>query len=258
MNKLALVLIVASIAISSFVTYQVTTSKSVEMNEQFVKKDDLKKLFNEYVDQGAEDIFAAVVKGAALQKQAEAEKQRKLVLESKDELENDPTSPFIGNENGDVKIVMFSDYRCGYCKRTMPVLEKLVSEDAGLKVIFKEYPVLGQASLVSSMASLAAFNLDKSKFAQFNKTLFEKPLESETDLLLIANEVGLDNQKFLEEVSKPSTRIIIENNRAMGDRLGIRGTPAFVIDGVLYPGVLSEIKLREIIEQVRNTRPPQG
>jgi protein-disulfide isomerase len=252
MNKLALGLIVISIAASSFVTYQVTRTNAVDMSEQYVKKDEIKKLFDEYIEQGAETVFAAAVKGAELQKQAEAEKQRQAVLDSKAELENDPTSPFMGNENGDVTIVMFSDYRCGYCKKSAAILEKLVKNDDGLKVIIKEYPVLGRASVVSSTASLAAFNLDKSKFAAFNKNLFEKPLNSEIDLLAMAEAVGLDGKAVMAEMAKPSYGAIIANNMALGNKLGIKGTPAFVIDGVLYPGAMPEEQFVALIEHTRN------
>ena len=133
MNKLALVLIVVSIAASSLITYQITKTNGAGLSGDYVKKEDLKAYFDQYVDEGAESIFAAAAKGLELQKQAEEERKRQAILDSKDALENDPNTPFTGNENGDVNIVMFSDYRCGYCKQAAPMLAQLLQNDGNVK-----------------------------------------------------------------------------------------------------------------------------
>jgi protein-disulfide isomerase len=254
MNKLALVIIVASIAASSLITYQIAKSNVGSLSDQYVKKEDLKAYFDQYVDSGAETIFAAVMKGVELKKQAEADQKRQAILDSKDALENDPNTPYTGNENGDVNIVMFSDYRCGYCKQSAPMLAQLLQNDGKLKLIIKEYPVLGQASVVSAKAALAAFKLDKSKYAEFNKQLLNKPISSEKDLIGIANASGYDGEVLLKEMAKPEYSQSLKDNRELGSRLGINGTPAFIIDGVLYPGAMSGTRLTDVINGVRQKR----
>lgn len=263
MNKLALGLIVASIAASSFITYQVMQSQLVGQSENYVTKDmlegyltreGLNEQFGKYLDENAEQVFAAVAKGVAMQKQAEADKKRQALQDSKAELENDLRSPVAGNENGDVTIVMFSDYRCGYCKRSAPMLEKLLASDTGLKLVVKEFPVLGPASIISAKAALALYTLDKSKYPAFNKQLFETELSSEVQLIELATSVGVDAKLLLAEMAKPEYDELLEKNHALGTSLGVNGTPAFVIDGVLYPGAMPEDQFVALIEHTRSKR----
>lgn len=248
MNKLVWIITSLSIVITSLITYQVTV---LVKDSDYVKKEELKTYVDQYIAQSPDIIFSTFVKGAKLQEQALVEKKRQALLDSKDELENDPSSPYVGNEKGDVKIVMFSDYRCGYCKKTAPILEQLLKNDAGLKVIVKELPVLGPASVISANAALAVFKLDKSKFAAFNKRLYKKPLGSEADLLAMAKAAGIDGKALLIEMAKPEYQKIIQKNNTLGSSLGVDGTPAFVIDGVLYPGALPEEQLLALIKNVR-------
>jgi len=254
MNRFALLLSVVSILLSSFVTYQLVQSNKAGLSDQYIKKDDLKIYFDQYVDQGAETIFAAVVKGVELQKQADAEKKRMAILDSKDALENDPTTPYSGNEKADVNIVMFSDYLCGYCKKSAPILAKMLQDDPNLKLIVKEYPVLGQGSMIAAKAALAAFKIDKSKYPAMNMQLFEKTLGSEKDLLDMASAAGIDGAALLTEMATPENNQSIQQNQALGSKLGINGTPAFIIDGVLYPGAMSGEQLAEIVKNIRASR----
>lgn len=254
MNKLALILIVVSIAASSLITYQVTQSGSDGLSEQYVKKDELKKYFDEYVDQSSNEIYASLVKGIEQQKSLAEKEKQQAIIDSRQELEDDPLTPFMGNENGDVKIVMFSDYRCGYCKRTAPILEKILHEDGNLKLIIKEYPVLGQASVISAKAAVAVFKMDKSKYAEFHKQLFERPLNSEKDLIEIAAAAGVNGVALLTEMAKPEHAGQVKKNRILGSRLGINGTPAFIIDGTLFPGAMSKAQLLDVIKKVRAKR----
>ena len=248
MNKSVWGIASLSIVLTAFVTYQVTVSFN---SNNYVKKEDLKSYFDQYLDQSTESIFSAFVKGAKLREQAVADKKRQSIVDSQQLLENNPTSPFMGNEKGDVKIVMFSDYKCGYCKKSAPVLEQLLKSDTNLKLIVKEFPILGPASVISAKAALAAFKLDKNKFSALNKQLFIKELASEKDLLQLAKSVGIDGKALLLEMDKPEYDEIIQQNQALGSSLGIDGTPAFIIDGELYPGAMGQEQLTSVIKTVR-------
>lgn len=247
MNKSVWVIVSLLIALTSLSTYMITVS----YNDDYVKKEDLKNYFDQYVDQSTEAIFSAFVKGAKLREQAAADKKRQSIVDSQQLLENNPTSPFMGNEKGDVKIVMFSDYKCVYCKKSAPVLEQLLKSDTNLKLIVKEFPILGPASVISAKAALAAFKLDKNKFSALNKQLFIKALASEKDLLQLAKSVGIDGKALLLEMDKPEYDEIIQQNQALGSSLGIDGTPAFIIDGKLYPGAMGQEQLTSVIKTVR-------
>lgn len=251
MNKSVLGTVFLSVVLTSFVTYQVTVSVN---SNTYVKKDDLKNYFDQYLEQSTKAVFSAFVKGAKLQEQAAVEKKRQAVLDSQQLLENDPATPFTGNEIGDVKIVMFSDYSCGYCKNSAPVLEQVLKQDKNLKLIIKEFPILGPASIVTAKAALAAYKLDKTKYAALHKQLFQQSLTSEKELLQLAKSVGIDGKSLLNEMLKPEYNQVVEANQVLASNLGINGTPAFIIDGVLYPGALQEDQLKDIVKQVREKR----
>ncbi|NOY66047.1 MAG: DsbA family protein [Gammaproteobacteria bacterium] len=254
MNKFALVLMVLSIAATAFITHEITQSNSGGLSDQYVKKEDLKVYFDEYVNQSPNELYISVIKGLEQQKKLEDEKKKLVVIEHKQELENDPKTPYLGNEEGDIKIVMFSDYRCGFCKRMAPIFTKMLKKDTGLKLIMKEYPVLGQASVIAAKAALAVFQMDKTKYAAFNLLLFQKPLGSEKEFLEIAKAAGIDGAALLTEMMKPEYAQQIQKNRALGQKLGINGTPAFVIDDVLYPGAMSEEQILDVIIKIRDKR----
>lgn len=251
MNKSVWVIVFLSVVLTSFVTYQVTVSVN---SNTYVKKDELKNYFDQYLEQSTKAVFSAFVKGAKLQEQVAVEKKRQAIVDSQQALENDPATPFIGNEKGDVNIVMFSDYSCGFCKKSAPILEQVLKQDKNLKLIVKEFPILGPSSIVSAKVALAAYKLDKTKYASVHKQLFTKRLNSEKDLLQLAKLVGIDGKSLLLEMEKPEYNQIAEENQALASSLGVNGTPAFVIDGVLYPGALSEEQLKGIVKQVREKR----
>lgn len=251
MNKLVWVSASLSIVLTSLITYQVTVSVK---SSDYVKKDELKNYFDQYVDQNTETIFSAFVKGAKLQEQAAVEKKRQAIAGSQQELENDPTTPFVGNEKGDVSIVMFSDYRCGFCKKSSPILERILGQDKNLKLMIKEFPVLGPSSLVSAKVALAVFKLDKRKYAAVHKQLYTTTLTNEKDLLKLSKAVGIDGKALLAEMAKSEYDQILAKQNSLASSLGINGTPAYVIDGTLYPGALAEKQLQDIIKQVRDKR----
>ena len=251
MNKSVWVIVFLSVALTSFVTYQITVSVN---SNNYVKKDELKSYFDQYVDQSTKAIFSAFVKGAKLQEQAAVEKKRQAIAESQQSLENDSATPFIGDENGDVSIVMFSDYSCGYCKKSAPILEQVLEQDKNLKLIIKEFPILGPSSIISAKAALAAYKLDKTKYSSLHKKLYTKILNSEKDLLALAKAASIDGKSLLVEMAKPEYDQIVEKNQVLASSLGINGTPAFIIDGVLYPGALTDKQLQDIVNQVREKR----
>jgi protein-disulfide isomerase len=192
----------------------------------------------------------------ALQVKREAEERervRNLIATKQTELLNDPHSPVSGNLEGDVTVVEFFDYRCGYCKRVAGTVTQLQEDDPNVRVVYKDYPILGEASVLAARAALAS--TAQGKHLAFHEALLasEEELTQET-ILALATAVGLDTQKIQRDMESPSIQTTIERNRALARELGINGTPGFIIGTELVPGALDLKDLKNLIKQVRQKK----
>lgn len=243
-----------SIAASSLLTYWVVSSQANVQGGEGLNRDEVRSVMDEYLAEHPETFYAAVLKGMEKQEQAAKEKNRESILGRTNELENDPATPFGGNANGDVRIVLFTDYNCGYCKRAAPILKDLLKSDPNLKIVVKELPILGPGSLIAATAGLSVFAIDPEKYLAFHFRMFETDIKSEQDIYDVAKAVGIDQEKLVAEMKNPAIHASLRKIYTLASDLGISGTPAFVIDGYLYPGALSKEQLVAAIRKVRNDK----
>ena len=247
-------LLVVSIALSSALTYWIVSSQSNVRGGAGLSKEEVRSVVDEYLEDSPETFYAAVVRGMEKQEQAAQEKKRENILGRIDELEHDPATPFGGNAKGDVSIVIFTDYNCGYCKRAAPILKDLLKSDPNLKVVVKELPILGPGSLVSAAAGLSVFSIAPEKYLPFHFKMFETDIKSEQDIYDVAKDVGIDQEKLVAEMKNPAIHTTLRKITALASDLGISGTPAYVIDGYLYPGALTKSQLVAAIKKVRDNK----
>ena len=180
----------------------------------------------------------------------EQERTRQVIATKQAELLNDQDSPVSGNLEGDVTVVEFFDYRCGYCKRVAGTVTQLQQDDPNVRVVYKDYPILGEASELASRAALAS--KVQGKHLAFHEALLasEEELTQET-ILALATAVGLDTEKLHRDMESPSIQTTIERNRTLAKELGINGTPGFIVGTELVPGALALKDLKNLIRQVR-------
>ncbi|HMY58656.1 MAG TPA: DsbA family protein, partial [Pseudomonadota bacterium] len=151
------------------------------------------------------------------------------------ELLEDPDAPAIGNINGDITVYEFFDYRCPYCKRVAGDVMKLVAEDSGIRVVFKEFPVLGEDSVTAAKAALATHK--QGKYGAMHEILMEHRGEFALDTLAeLADRAGIDADRMIKDMSSPEIAAQIQRNEVLAMLLGIRGTPGFLIGRFLVPG----------------------
>ena len=185
-----------------------------------------------------------------IQAQQEAQENIKLY---KDEIENDSDTPVYGNKNGDIIITKFFDYNCGYCKRSHNELKKLMSEDKNIKLVLKDVPILGESSVILSKYALAVHVIDPSKYYKFYSKLMESSGSiNENTLLQMINELGISKSKIENAMKSDKVQEIISKNTNLFTKLQLGGTPAFVINGNIFPGMLSYERLKEEIKNIRN------
>ena len=175
---------------------------------------------------------------------------QKGVQENQAELFRDPDSPIGGNPNGDVVIVDFNDYQCPYCKRTHQAMKSVVAADGKVKTIYKDLPILGEASKVAAVAALAS--VKQGKHTAFHNALMEFTGKLDRDKILdIASSVGIDRAQLEKDMEDPKLKRTIERNLELASALGIRGTPAFVIGKQFVPGAVDAAALKQLIADAR-------
>lgn len=188
---------------------------------------------------------------AELDEQKSAGRQQ-AIKAHRDQLLHDPRSPVGGNPNGDVTIVEFFDYRCPYCKQMEPSLEALLKEDGKIRIVYKEFPVLGPESVYASHIALAA--QQQGKYAAFHDAMMAtKGKVTEEVILDVAARAGLDLAKAKAEMNAPQIEALIRSNYALADALDIQGTPAFIIGDQLVPGATDIAQLRELVAAARQS-----
>jgi protein-disulfide isomerase len=176
-----------------------------------------------------------------------------LIAANADALFDDGYSWVGGNPDGDVTIVEFSDYRCGYCRRAHPEVEELLSSDGNIRFILKEFPILGEASVISSRFAIATKMVaGDAAYKQVHDALIELRADpTEETLDAIATEAGLDADAIFVEMANPEIDRIIAENRALAQRLQINGTPTFVMGDQMYRGYLPLDAMREVVAAIR-------
>jgi protein-disulfide isomerase len=160
--------------------------------------------------------------------------------------------PVLGNPKGDVTIAEYFDYQCGYCKSVHPVVAKVVKEDGNVRLIMKDWPVFGAASVFAAQAVLAAAELGKYQAAQ--DALFKLSGQLTPDRVQqTLEEIGISKDALKTAVNANSKQIagVLDRNWLQAEGLNFQGTPSFVIGATLYPGALQESDLKEAIAKAR-------
>ena len=161
-----------------------------------------------------------------------------------------PMSPVSGNAAGDVTVVEFFDYQCGFCRRALPTMVELLKTDPGVRVVWKEFPILGPVSDFAARASMAAER--QGKYHEFHVRLMgQKEKLSEERIVKVAAGVGLDVARLRRDMADPAIRAYLNETRRLARTLGIGGTPAFVIGDTLIPGVVDTARLKELVAAER-------
>ena len=214
------------------------------------QKQAVEAVIHDYFLKNPEFMVEVLRAAEAKIKQDKAADARQAIATYRQELLADATSPVAGNPDGDVTIVEFFDYRCPYCKQVEPALEALLKEDAKIRVVYKEFPVLGAESVYASRMALAAAKQDK-YFAFHNAMMSTKGQITEKVILQVAATAGVDITKAKADMNAAAIKDIIRQNYTLAEALDINGTPAFIIGDVLVPGATDMDSLKKLVADAR-------
>ena len=188
----------------------------------------------------------------AIQARTEAEaaaKAREAVQKRNTDLVSDPNAPVIGNPDGDVTVVEFFDYNCPYCKRAAPEVAQLIGQDTNLRLVMREWPILGSDSEYAARAALAA--RAQGKYKEYHDAMMRSPRANEVTVRRVAAEIGLDPERLADDMQDPLVAAHIEQSRRLAVDLGITGTPSFVIGETIVPGYVEHGELATIVAETR-------
>ncbi len=175
-----------------------------------------------------------------------------LIAASTEQLYSDPNSWVFGNPDGDVTLVEFADYRCGFCKKSHPVLKELLQLDPNLRLVLKEFPILGPDSTAAARMATAAQDLDPANFEALNDALmrFEGQL-TEAISYQIASRVGYDVAALRKRAASAEIEARIGDNYALARTLGLRGTPSFILGNQIIRGYLPLDQMQAAVAEAR-------
>ncbi|MDE0029319.1 MAG: DsbA family protein [Deltaproteobacteria bacterium] len=214
-------------------------------------KEEIGEIIREYLLNNPEVIFEAAARHQEKQRQLQAQRDRALLKQHRQALLADPDSFVGGNPDGDVTLVEFFDYRCGYCKRFAPALEKIKKQDPKLRVVYKEFPVLGPDSIRGAQAALAARN--QGRYVEFHEALMRVRGNSldEKTLMRVARSVGLDTERLKKDMENPKIQDIIGKTLKLARTLSINGTPAIIVGNQIARGMVPLAELSRMIAKAR-------
>lgn len=209
-----------------------------------------------YLLENPEVIMEAVAVLEQRQAAAEAARDDALVETYLAELQNDGYSWVGGNPDGDITVVEFMDYRCGYCRRAVPEIAKLLEKDGNIRLVVKEFPILGEASMVASRFAIATKNVagDDAYKAVHDALLSLSGEPTEVALRRLADGLELDGKAILAAMNAPEVTEAITRTRALAQQLSISGTPSFVVDTELLRGYLPADAMLDMVKEIRAAR----
>ena len=213
----------------------------------------IEKVVDQYIRAHPEVIEQSLQALEAKRQDEEKQRVKVAIATRQNDLLHDPSSPVSGNLTGDVTVVEFFDYRCGYCKRAAGAVTQLQKEDARVRVVYKDFPILGEASELAAKAALAS--RAQGKHQAFHEALLaaKGDMTKET-ILAVAGEVGLDAKRLEADMAASEWQTVIDRNRALAKDLGIGGTPGFIVGTELVPGALDLKGLKDLVARARNGR----
>jgi protein-disulfide isomerase len=218
------------------------------------QKEAIEKIVKDYLMNNPEVMMEIQSALEAKMETIQAERLKTALKESAGEIFRRPNAPIAGNPSGDVTIVEFFDYNCGYCKRAFGDVAKIVEKDPKVKVVFKELPILSKGSEEAAKVALAAKL--QGKYWDAHRALIGMRGEANEQTALKAVEkLGLDMARLKKDLEAPEVKAEIETVRNLAQKMGIQGTPHFLVGDKAIPGApqnLLEVMTGHVAE-VRKT-----
>ena len=244
--------LVSPVFLAGFLLSQ-TAAQAEDSSVPATGSDTFNEAVHKYILENPQVIIEAIEVYQLQQRAAERRQQEVAFQQFKEDLENNKSSPIIGNPDGDIVLVEFFDYRCPYCRRAAAVIQELLDKDRNLKIVMKEFPILSPESVIGARAALAADQ--QGAYKEYHFELMHNASDlSVNRLLSLADKLNLDVEKFESDMESPEVTQQILETRQLATALGINGTPAFVLNGKSVPPGTLAPEFRKMIAEIRAQR----
>jgi protein-disulfide isomerase len=211
-------------------------------------------IVHDYLTKNPEILVEMTTELDKRQQAEQAEQQQKVISDNADAIFRSPLAYAAGNPDGDVTVVEFFDYNCGFCRRALPDLVKLIDNDDKVRVVFKELPIFGEESEGAAKGAFAAGK--QGKYFEMHQKLFSESGKADRDKVLkIAQELGLDVPQLEKDMDSPEVQKALDEAKDLAQKLGLQGTPLYLIGDRIVPGAPDDLydqlvaKVSEIREQ---------
>ena len=248
LRSLAAVLIAVGLALPAAIPARAQSCSADQRGE-------IERIVKEYLLSHPEllqDVMAELEKRQAA---ADTEKHQAAIKEYSDAIFASPRQVTLGNAQGDVTVVEFFDYNCGYCKRALSDMLELLKTDGKLKFVLKEFPVLGDGSVQAAQVAAAARMQDKSggkKYLEFHQKLLGGRGEADkARALAVAKETGFDIARIEKDMTSEEVKAQIEESFKLAEALGLNGTPSYVVGREVLVGAVGLNTLKEKVNTAR-------
>jgi len=218
---------------------------------QTISEERIKELVLETIRENPGIVFEAVDILERQKQEAQAAAATAILSQRRDLLENDPNAPVLGNPDGDVTIVEFFDYNCPFCRKAKPFIEALLEQDPNVRLVYREWPILGEGSVYAARAALAS--REQGLYEEFHWAMMGmQGRAEEASVLQIAADIGLDIDQLQADMNASEISQHIEMSNTLSQSLGFTGTPSFVIGDALVPGVIETDQMADLVAQARS------
>jgi len=214
------------------------------------QKKEMEGLIHDYLIAHPEVLQEMVQKLDAQQKQAAADTRNTTLSSASKDIYHNELDGIAGNPKGDVTIVEFMDYNCGWCRKSIKEMQSVVTKDKNVRVVLKEFPIFGEGSEYAARAAMAS--VKQGKYWAFHQALFaQKGQVDATVTDAVAKSVGLDVTKMKEDMKSPDIDANINKTRELADQLQFTGTPGFIVGDQVFPGYEEQDKILATIASTR-------
>jgi len=218
------------------------------------QKQEIEGIIKDYLVHHPEVLKDAMEAMDKQQQEAQAEKARATIRDNNATLFNSSHQVVLGNPDGNVTMVEFFDYNCGFCKRALSDMLDLIKSDTNLRFVLKEFPVLGEGSVEAAHVAVAARMQDTTgkKYIEFHqKLLGGRGPADKAHALAVAKDVGFDMVRIQKDMDSDEVKKTIDEDMKLADALGVSGTPSYVVGNELVVGAVGIDELREKIKSER-------
>ena len=228
-------------------------SSGLDADEKVKDVADVEKVIAKWIEANPEAIIKSVSTMQQKAMEARMKDAQKNISVKKDELFKDKNSPQHAPSGYNVTVVEFFDYNCGYCKKAQATVEELLKEDKKVRIVYKEFPILGQPSAEMAQIAIAVNMISPSSYKKFHDTLMQSHEKGKDAAMKVAQSIGINMSKLEAVLKDDKSKIegVIQSNIALGSAIGVTGTPGFVIGEELIPGALELSAFKEKIADVR-------